>query len=261
MSVTSAIDPKSALLTCLKALRLPTIRAQFESIARQAVNENLSYEQFLYELVSQEYTDRTHKRNQRLLKESKLPLEKTLEQFDLNRLSPKLKQQVQQLLTGDFLKRTENVLAFGTPGTGKTHLLCAVAQELIRKGHAIYFTSCSLLVQDLLRAKKNLNLAKHLKLLARFEAIFIDDIGYVQQQRDEMEVLFTLLADRYERSSIILTSNLPFSKWEQIFKDPMTTAAAIDRLVHHCLILEFNLPSFRLHASISAQGGDAKPTP
>ena len=128
-------------------------------------------------------------------------------------------------------------------GSGKTHLLCAIGQELVRRDRRVLFVPCNLLVQDLLFAKKELKLAKLLKKLARYDALLIDDIGYVQQSREEMEVLFTLLADRYERGSIMLTSNLPFSKWEQIFKDPMTTAAAIDRLVHHSIILELNLPS------------------
>lgn len=111
------------------------------------------------------------------------------------------------------------------------------------------FTACSLLVQDLLVAKRELRLAKVLKKLSKFDALVIDDIGYVQHDREEMEVLFTLLADRYERTSILLTSNLSFSKWELIFKDPMTTAAAIDRLVHHSVILELNLSSYRLEHS------------
>ena len=137
-------------------------------------------------------------------------------------------------------------MAFGNPGSGKTHLLCALAQELIHQGHRIKFMPCSLLVQELLIAKQELKLAKYLKRVARYEALIIDDIGYVQQNREEMEVLFTLLAERYERGSVMITSNLPFSKWEQIFKDPMTTAAAIDRLVHHSIILELNLSSYRL---------------
>ena len=116
-------------------------------------------------------------------------------------------------------------------------------------GKRILFTPCNLMVQNLLIAKRDLKLSRALKSLSRYDAIIIDDIGYVQQSREEMEVLFTLLADRYERTSIMITSNLPFSKWEQIFKDPMTTAAAIDRLVHHSVILELNLPSYRLEKS------------
>jgi len=150
------------------------------------------------------------------------------------------------LLGGDFLDRAENVLVFGKSGSGKTHLLCALGQELIQQGRHVLFSTCSLLVQELLIAKRDLKLSRVIKRLSKCDALIIDDIGYVQQSREEMEVLFTLLAERYERGSVLLTSNLPFSKWEQIFKDPMTTAAAIDRLVHHSVILELNVGSYRL---------------
>ena len=119
------------------------------------------------------------------------------------------------------------------------------------------FATCSFLVQELLAAKRELKLGRLIKKLADFQALIIDDLGYVQQNREEMEVLFTLLAERYERGSVLLTSNLPFSQWEQIFKDPMTTAAAIDRLVHHSVIVELNIRSYRLEAAENAQ----KPTP
>jgi DNA replication protein DnaC len=167
----------------------------------------------------------------------------------MNRLPSKLKTQVKALINGSFVERSENLLAFGNPGSGKTHLLCAIGQELIQQGRKVLFTPCSLLVQQLLVAKRDLNLPKSLKRLSRYDAIIIDDIGYVQQNREEMEVLFILLADRYERGSLMITSNLPFSKWERIFKDPMTAAAAIDRLVHHSIILELNLLSYRLEES------------
>ena len=153
-------------------------------------------------------------------------------------------------MEGGFLDRRENVLAFGNSGSGKTHLLCALGQELIRQQErSVYFSPCCLLVQELLVGKRDLKLSRVLKRLSKFDVVIIDDIGYVQQGRDEMEVLFTLLAERYERGSVMLTSNLPFSKWESIFKDPLTTAAAIDRLVHHSVILEVNLPSYRLESA------------
>lgn len=142
---------------------------------------------------------------------------------------------------------------FGNPGSGKTHLAAALGQELIRQGRRVYFAPCSLLVQDLLIAKRDLHLSRVLKKLARYEVLIIDDLGYVEQSRQEMEVLFTLLAERYERGSVLITSNLPFSKWERIFKDPMTTAAAIDRLVHHSVIVELNLPSYRMEAAKQAK--------
>lgn len=134
----------------------------------------------------------------------------------------------------------------GTPGSGKTHLICAIGEELIRAGRRVQATPCSLLVQDLLQAKQDLALARLPRRLRKYDAIIIDDIGYVQHDRDEMEVLFTLLADRYERGSVMITSNLPFSQWERIFHDPMVTAAAIDRLVHHSIILELDITSYRM---------------
>ena len=123
----------------------------------------------------------------------------------------------------------------------------------MRSGRKVLFGPCSLLVQDLLIAKRDLRLSRHLKKLSAFDVLLIDDLGYVQQSREEMEVLFTLLAERYERGSVMITSNLPFSKWESIFKDPMTTAAAIDRLVHHSVILELNVPSYRLEQAQRSQ--------
>jgi DNA replication protein DnaC len=230
----------------LKELHLPAIRDNFEQKAAEALAEQSDHQTFLRELLELESTQRREKSIVRRLRESNLPLEKNFDTFDLARLGRKLVHQVTVLREGSFLDRRENVLAFGCPGGGKSHLLAALGQELIKAGRRAYFTSTSLLVQELLRAKAELRLDKQLKKLALFDVLIIDDIGYVQQNRQEMEVLFTLLAARYERGSIMLTSNLPFSKWESIFKDPMTTAAAIDRLVHHSIILELDVPSYRM---------------
>ena len=246
-------DVHAELTPYLRELHLPAFRDCYQDEADLARREALTYERYLLELVIKESETRSQKRIVRLLRESKLPLDKNLEAFDRTRLPAKVNRLVDLLLDGSFLERKENVLAFGNPGSGKTHLLCAIGQELIRQGRRVLLTSCNLLVQDLLLAKQDLKLAKVLKRLSRYDALIIDDIGYVQQNREEMEVLFTLLADRYERGSVMLTSNLPFSQWEQIFKDPMTTAAAIDRLVHHSIILELNLSSYRLEHSQSQQ--------
>jgi DNA replication protein DnaC len=243
----------------LKELHLPAIREQFEPLAQHAGQESWSYEQYLAALTQSECEARSNHRIDRLLRQSQLPLEKNLDAFNLKRLPWKLRQILRSLMDGSFLDRCENILAFGRPGCGKTHALCAIGQELIRRGRKVYFTSCSLLVQELLLAKRDLKLSRALKRLAVYDAIIIDDLGYVQQSREEMEVLFTLLADRYEKSSIMITSNLPFSQWEAIFKDPMTTAAAIDRLVHHSVILEFNLISFRLEEAQKNQGQSQPP--
>jgi DNA replication protein DnaC len=245
----------AALLRCLTELRLATVKAQYEAVARQATAETWSYVDFLLELVQRECQQRQHHRLERLLKASKLALEKSWSALDLKRLPAKVAQQLRGLLSGDFLDRRENVLVFGPPGSGKTHALNAVALELVRTGRRVLFTKCSLLVQELLKAKRDLELKELLRELSRWEGLVIDDLGYVQQSREEMEVLFTLLAERYERGSVLVTSNLAFSHWEQIFKDPMTTAAAIDRLVHHSVIVEMNVTSYRAEAAKRTRGG------
>jgi DNA replication protein DnaC len=236
---------------------LPTFRECFEELARQAVQETASYEQYLLELAQRECQARWTKRTERLLRDSRLPLEKDLASFDMGRLPAKVSRQVRTLIEGSFVDRRENLLLFGKTGTGKTHLLSAIAQELVRSGRKVVSWPCALLVQELLVAKRDLKLSRVLKRMAQCEVLLIDDIGYVQQSREEMEVLFTLLAERYERGTVMLTSNLPFSKWETIFKDPMTTAAAIDRLVHHSVILELNIASYRLEEAKRAKPPEA----
>lgn len=233
----------------LKQLHMGSIRRCYEQVADQARKGSWTYEQYLLEVVRNECETRLENRIARNLRSSKLPPSKTFDNFDTKRLPAKVSAHLSVLKKGSFLDRSENILAFGNPGSGKTHLVCAIGHELVAQGKRVLFTCCSQLVQDLLIAKRDLTIVKYLKKLSRFDAVIIDDIGYVQQSRQEMEVLFTFLADRYERGSIMITSNLPFSKWEQIFKDPMTTAAAIDRLVHHSVVLELNLSSYRLEQS------------
>lgn len=237
---------RTALTENLKELHLPAMRECFEQTAHQAEKETLSYEQYLLQLTERECESRRRNRIAALLRESGLPREKTMPNFDLKRLPVKAGRQLKALVDGSFLDRKENLLLFGNPGAGKSHLLCALAHELIAQGRMMKYTSCAMLVQDLLVAKRDLRLSKEIKKLARHDGLIIDEMGYVQQSREEMEVLFTLLSERYERGSVLLTSNLAFSKWEGIFKDPMTTAAAIDRLVHHSVIVELNIPSYRM---------------
>jgi DNA replication protein DnaC len=223
--------------------------AHHEEIAAQAEREGWGLLQFLRHLVELELAERKRRRIERLMHNAALPPDKTLATLDLSRLPAKVRRQLPALVEGGFIERAENVLAFGLPGRGKTHTLCAVAHELVQRGFEVLFVSAFKLVQRLLTAKRDLRLEQELKRLDRFDAVFIDDIGYIQQDREEMEVLFTFLAERYERRSVMITSNLVFSQWDRIFKDPMTTACAIERVVHHAIILELTGLSYRAEAA------------
>ena len=184
------------LTDCLRELHLPTIRRDYEAAAQRARQESMSYERYLLDLVEHECESRRAGRIERLLRESRLLMEKNLLTLDLKRLPQKAAQQVRSLLEGGFVNRHENVLIFGNPGSGKTHVACAIGQELIRAGRKVTFATCGLMVQDLLGAKRDLKLRGFLKKISRYEVLILDDIGYVQYSREEMEVLFTLLAER-----------------------------------------------------------------
>jgi DNA replication protein DnaC len=244
-----------------RELRLPMFREHFRSVADRATRESWSHPQYLAELTRLECQARRESRIQRLLEQSRLPRAKTWDNFDWKRIPLSVARQAESLRDGSFLDRRENLLVFGKPGSGKTHCLCALAERLVHQGRSMLFTPCGLLVQSLLAAKRDLRLERAIKQLSRFEGLILDDLGYVQQSREEMEVLFTLLAERYERGSVLLTSNLPFSQWEQIFKDAMTTAAAIDRLVHHCVIWELNVTSYRLETAQQNRRSSSSTTP
>jgi DNA replication protein DnaC len=222
-----------------RTLRMPTAFQIVAETLAVAQKENWSLETFLSEILEQEMEGRHQRRIERLQKAARLPVEKTLATFDQERLPLRVRRLLPQLCSGDFVDRAENLLVFGLPGRGKTHFSAAVGHELVNLGRSVFFTPTYRLVDRLLRARRDLELETALRRLDRFEVLILDDIGYVQQSRDEMEVLFTLLAERYERRSVVITSNLVFSQWDQIFKNPMTTAAAIDRVVHHSIIVEF----------------------
>jgi len=234
-----------ALGMLLRTLKLPSFAAYHEEMASKAEREGWTLLAFLRTLAELEISERRARRIERALKASGLPEDKTLSTLQQDRLPTKVRRQLPALCEGGFVERAENVLAFGLPGRGKTHLVAAVGHELIKRGFRVLFASAVLLVQRLLAAKKALTLERELRTLDGYDAVILDDIGYIQQDREEMEVLFTFLAERYERRSVLITSNLVFSQWDRIFKDPMTTAAAIDRVVHHALILEMDGASVR----------------
>jgi DNA replication protein DnaC len=254
-------DRHAELHAMLHTLKLPAIAESFPDLALKAATAGLSHEAFLYELMQAECTQREERRTARLLRQSGLPLEKTFHTLQLDCFPAAIRQQVERLRRGTFLEEAVNVVAVGKPGTGKSHLLAALAHELILQGQPVLWSSTASLVQRLLAAKRDLRLPQLLAQLDRYPWVILDDIGYVQHDRDEMEVLFTLLAERYEHRSVGITTNLVFSDWTRIFKDPMTTLAAIDRVVHHAVILDLMaLDSYRAKEATAQQARAAPRT-
>ena len=234
--------------------RLPTMGAQ--SVSRFTAAGHGDALETLLEVLEQEAEDRRQRRISRLRTASRLPLGKTWETFEHDRVPRSLRQQLGELADGSFVDRGVNVLAFGLPGTGKTHALCALGHRLVESGRSVLFAPAYRLVQDLLAAKRDLALPRQLRKLDSYDFLLLDDLGYLPQGAEESELLFTLIAERYERRSLGITSNLVFSQWEHIFANPMATAAAIDRVVHHSVILEFNVPSYR--TGVAQQRGQDK---
>jgi DNA replication protein DnaC len=227
----------------LKTWKLTT--AASELVARMTAAGHDEALVLLAEVFEVEAQARGERRVDRLRKASKLPPGKSFETLDRARVPRTALLRIQELARGEFLDRGGNVLLFGIPGVGKSHLACALGHALVDAGRSVLFTPTYQLVQTLLAARRDLCLPRALRALDVFDAVILDDLGYVQQTAEEAEVLFTLMAERYERRSLIITSNLVFSEWERIFKSPMTTAAAIDRLVHHAVIIEIDRGSVR----------------
>jgi DNA replication protein DnaC len=231
-------NPREELLRLLRELKMGAMASAVEDSALRAAKEGLTHEAFLLELARIERAAKSARRVERLRLQSELLPGKNFRALDLKRFASATRMQIERLRDGSFLAEAINVVAIGRPGAGKSHIACALGHALIEQGHPVLFASTSALVQRLLAAKRDLRLPKELAKLDHFECLILDDIGYVQHDRDEMEVLFTLLAERYERKSVIITTNLVFSEWNRIFKDPMTTMAAIDRVVHHSVVLD-----------------------
>jgi len=239
--------------TMLESLNLLAIRDVYQKVSGQIIKGQLSHIDYLQELARIELEQRHQRSIMQLLKSAKLPRNKLLIDFDITRIPALHPGLVKNLSSGDFIDRSENLLIFGNPGTGKSHLSIALAREWCLQGRKCLYLTAASLVQELLISKNKFNLNQLIKRLDRFEILIIDDISYIPYEKNESEVLFVLLAERYEQRSMVITSNLVFSKWQQIFKDEMTTNAAIDRLVHHATILELNAESYRIKTAKSNQ--------
>ena len=245
----------------LRTLKLSTMAESFSDIALKAVRNGLSHEAFLHELVRLECEAREQRRRARLLSESGLPREKSFATLQLGVFAPLIRQQIERLRSGTFVQQAINGVVVGKPGAGKSHLLASLGHAMVEQGYAVLWRSTAHLMQRLLAAKRDLRLPQELAKLDRYACLILDDIGYVQHDQDEMEILFTLLSERYERKTVMISTNLVFSEWTRIFKSPMTTMAAIDRVVHHCVIVDMMaVDSYRAkEATITSQQATTTP--
>jgi DNA replication protein DnaC len=236
----------AALPMMLTELRLPTIRAQWEAVAQTANREGWPAERFLSTVLEMEMAEREIRRMERHRAESQLPPGKLTSNFDFAVVPSVSKALVMALIDGDaWLEQGGNLLVFGPPGVGKTHLIASIGHALIERGKRVYFTRTTDLVQRLQAARRDLRLPAEIAKLDRFDLLLLDDFSYVRRDQTETTVLFELISERYERKSIALTANQPFSEWHQVFPEPAMTVAAIDRLVHHATILELHAESYR----------------
>ncbi|MGH9428675.1 MAG: IS21-like element helper ATPase IstB [Terriglobia bacterium] len=243
----------------LRSFRLKSFVRNYQDFATKAEKHKLGHIRYLHDLARVEGEERQTRRIEGLINKAKLLPGKTLDNFQLSRQPSLPPGRVKELAVGDFLDRCENILIFGIPGAGKSHLASALGREWCLRGRRTFFTTAAMLVQKLLVAKRDLKLEEFIKELDRYEALIIDDISYIPFNRDETDVLFVLLAQRYETRSVIITSNLVFSDWGNIFKDPMTTRAAVDRLVHHATILELKESYRQAEANRRKKTQDEKP--
>jgi len=243
----------ATLPTLLTALRLPTVARLWPEFCTRADKEGWSAERLLAALCELELSEREQRRIQRHLAAARLPQGKTLDAFDFLAVPTLSQARVRALVEGDsWLQAGHNLLAFGPPGSGKTHLAGAIGYELIQRGYRVLMARTSDLVQRLQVARQDLALTQEIAKLDKFDLLILDDLSYVRKDQAETSALFELISARYERRSIMITANQPFSGWDAIFPDRAMTIAAIDRLVHHATIFEMNVESYRRRAAYAA---------
>ena len=260
MTTTNTVDAARVELL-LSELRLPGIRQRWANLAEQSDKEGWPAARFLAALAEHEVADRSCRRMERHLAEARLPAGKTLATFDFEAVPMVSKAQVMALASGDaWLEKGANVLLFGPPGGGKSHLSAALGLALVENGWRVLFTRTTDLVQQLQVARRDLTLESAITKLDRYDLLILDDLAYVTKDQAETSVLFELIAARYERRSMLITANQPFGEWGKIFPDQAMTLAAIDRLVHHSTILEMNVESYRRREALDRKRGRGRPT-
>jgi DNA replication protein DnaC len=259
MSTSQAIDTARVALL-LNELRLPAIKVIWSQFAEQADKEGWPAARFLATLAEHEIAERGRRRIERHLVDARLPPGKTLETFDFEAVPMISKAQVMATTAGDsWLTKGANLLLFGPPGGGKSHLAAAIGLALVENGWRVLFTRTTDLVQKLQIARRELTLEAAINRLDRFDLLILDDLAYVSKDQAETSVLFELISARYERRSTLITANQPFGDWGKVFPDPAMTLAAIDRLVHHATIFEMNVESYRRRTALERKRGPGRP--
>src|SRR6266403_685393 len=259
MTTTNTVDAARVELL-LSELRLPTFKLMWAKLAEQSDKEGWPAARFLAALAEHERADRGRRRIERHLAEARLPAGKTLDSFDFEVVPMVSKAQVMALTSGDsWLEKGANLLLFGPPGGGKSHLAAAIGLALIENGWRVLFMRTSDLVQRLQIARRDLALESALAKLDKYHLLILDDIVYVSKDQAETSVLFELIGSRYERRSMLITANQPFGEWGKVFPDQAMTLAAIDRLVHHSTIFEMNVESYRRRAALDRKRGPGRP--
>ena len=257
--MTAAIDT-ARLAVMLTELRLPTIKAVWPRFAEQADKEGWPAARFLAAIAEHELAERDRRRIERHLADARLPPGKTLDSFDFEAVPMLSKAQVMAVAAGDaWLANGANLLLFGPPGGGKSHLAAAIGLALVEGGWKVLFTRTTDLVQKLQVARRELGLEAAIGRLDRFDLLILDDLAYVSKDQAETSVLFELISARYERRSLLITANQPFGEWGKVFPDPAMTLAAVDRLVHHATIFEMNVESYRRRVALDRKRGPGRP--
>lgn len=242
----------ASLPLMLKQLKLAAMVQQWNTLGKKAIKEQWSPQQYLSELCHIELATRDDRRLQRLLKDAKLPVGKNLSNFDFSLVEGVNKHLIADLINQpSWLKLGGNILLFGASGLGKTHIASSIGYGLIEQGHKVKFIAASAIVQQLQQAKQHLRLQDELLKLDKYSLLIVDDVGYVRKTEQETSVLFELIAHRYERHSMIITSNKSFDQWDELFDDSTMTIAAIDRLVHHATIIHCEGESYRRKTALS----------